>query len=34
MFELGNRANEALYNTHGKFYEVGKQNKTQLKSSF
>ena len=23
MFELGNRGNEALYNTHGKFYEVG-----------
>ena len=23
MFDLGNRANEALYNTHGKFYEVG-----------
>ena len=23
MFDLGNRGNEALYNTHGKFYEVG-----------
>ena len=23
MFDLGNRGNEALYYTHGKFYEVG-----------
>merc|ERR1711892_82937 len=23
MFDLGNRGNDALYNVHGKFYEVG-----------